>query len=100
MLPQRIPSLPELPPIADTVPGYEITQSRGIVAPAATPQPVLRRIGEEVVRAMALADVNERVLKIGAVPAGDSPQAFKTFMARERQHLGDVIAESGIVLAD
>ena len=97
---ERNPSLPELPPIADTVPGYEITQSWGIVAPAATPQPVLRRIGEEVVRAMALADVKERVLKMGAVPAGDSPQAFEAFMARERQRLGDVIAKSGIVLAD
>ena len=97
---ERNPALPELPPIADTVPGYEITQSWGIVAPAATPQPVLRRIGEEVVRAMALADVKERVLKMGAVPAGDSPQAFEAFMARERQRLGDVIAKSGIVLAD
>ena len=61
---------------------------------------MLRRIGEEVVRAMALADVKERVLKMGAVPAGDSPQAFEAFMARERQRLGDVIAKSGIVLAD
>ena len=97
---ERNPSLPELPPIANTVPGYEITQSWGIVAPAATPLPVLRRANEEIVRAMALADVRERVLKMGAVPAGDSPQAFESFMARERQRLGEVIAKSGIVLSD
>jgi tripartite-type tricarboxylate transporter receptor subunit TctC len=97
---ERNPSLPELPPIADTVPGYEITQSWGIVAPAATPQPVLRRANEEIVRAMAPADVRERVLKMGAVPAGDSAQAFEAFMARERRRLAEVIAKSGIVLAD
>ena len=97
---ERNPSLPELPPIADTVPGYEITQSWGIVAPAATPQPVLRRANEEIVKAMALADVRERVLNMGAVPAGDSPQAFEAFMARERQRLAEVITKSGIVLAD
>jgi tripartite-type tricarboxylate transporter receptor subunit TctC len=97
---ERNPSLPMLPPIADTVPGYEITQSWGIVAPARTPQPVLQRVGEEVVKAMNVAEVKERVLKMGAVPAGDSAQAFQTFMARERQRLAEVIAKSGIVLAD
>jgi tripartite-type tricarboxylate transporter receptor subunit TctC len=97
---ERNPGLPELPPIADTVPGYEITQSWGIVAPTATPQPVLRRANEEIVKAMALADVRERVLKMGAVPAGDSPQAFQSFMARERQRLAEVIAKSGIVLSE
>jgi tripartite-type tricarboxylate transporter receptor subunit TctC len=97
---ERNPSLPDLPPIADTVPGYEITQSWGVVAPAATPQQVLRRANEEIVRAMALADVRERVLKMGAVPAGDSPQAFEAFMARERQRLAEVITRSGIVLSE
>src|SRR5687767_4288886 len=97
---ERNPSLPDLPPIADTVPGYEITQSWGIVAPAGTPQPVLRRVNEEVVKAMNTADVKERVLKMGAVPAGDSPQAFEAFMARERQRLADVITRSGIVLSE
>ena len=97
---ERNPSLPDLPPIADTVPGYEITQSWGIVAPAATPPPALRRAHEEIVRAMALADVRERVLKMGAVPAGDSPQAFEAFMSAERRRLAEVIAKSGIVLTD
>jgi tripartite-type tricarboxylate transporter receptor subunit TctC len=97
---ERNPSLPDLPPIADTVPGYEITQSWGIVAPVATSQAVLRRASEEVVKVMGAADVRERVLKMGAVPAGGSPQELESFMVRERQRLGEVIAKSGIVLAD
>ena len=97
---ERNPSLPDLPPIADTVPGYEISQSWGIVAPAATPQPVVRRLNDEVTRAMNVADVKERVLKMGAVPAAGSPQEFDAFMARERSRLAEVIAKSGIVLAE
>jgi tripartite-type tricarboxylate transporter receptor subunit TctC len=97
---ERNPGLPELPTIAEVVPGYEITQSWGLVAPAATPQAVVRRLSDEAVRAMSAADVRERVLKMGAAPAGDSPQAFEAFMARERERLGEVIAKSGIVLAD
>ena len=96
----RNPALPELPTIADAVPGYEISQSWGIVAPAGTPAPVVKRLNDEIVRAMNQPDIRERVLKTGAVPAGDSAATFEAFMARERQRLGDVITKSGIVLAD
>jgi tripartite-type tricarboxylate transporter receptor subunit TctC len=97
---ERNPSLPELPTIADTVPGYEITQSWGIVAPAGTPGDVVGRLSDEIVKAMNQPDVKERVLKTGAVPAGDRPAAFAEFMARERQRLGDVITRSRIELKE
>jgi tripartite-type tricarboxylate transporter receptor subunit TctC len=96
----RNPALPELPTIADAVPGYEISQSWGIVAPSGTPQPIVRRLNNEIIKAMQLPDVKDRVLKTGAVPAGDEAAAFEAFMARERQRLGDVVTKSGIVLAD
>lgn len=97
---ERNPMLPQLPTIAETVPGYEITQSWGVVAPAGTPTPVIQRLSSEISKAMKHPEVRERVLKTGAVPAGDSPAAFDAFMKRERQRLADVIAKSGIVLAD
>jgi len=97
---ERNPSLPDLPTIAEAVPGYEISQSWGVVAPAGTPAPALRRLTDEIVKAMSLPDLKERVLKTGATPAGDGPAAFEAFMARERQRLNDVITKSGIVLAD
>lgn len=97
---ERNPSLPELPTIAETVRGYEITQSWGVVAPAGTPPPVVHRLSAEIARTMNQPEVKERVLKTGAVPASDTPAAFELFMARERQRLADVITRSGIVLAD
>ena len=97
---ERNPRLPELPTIADTVPGYEISQSWGLVVPAGTPPAIIQRLGDETVKAMRLPDVKERVLATGAVPAGDTPAEFQAFMARERQRLGDVISRTGIVLAD
>ncbi len=97
---ERNPSLPDLPTIAEAVPGYEITQSWGIVAPAGTPPQIVKRLNDEIIKAMGLPDVKERVLKTGAVPAGDTAAAFEAFMARERQRLADVIAKTGIVLTD
>ena len=97
---ERNPALPELPTIADAVPGYEITQSWGIVAPAGTPPQIVTRLNEEIVKAMHLPEVKDRVLKTGAVPAGDRAAEFEAFIAKERQRLGEIISRSGIVLAD
>lgn len=97
---ERNPGLPELPTVADAIPGYEISQSWGIAVPAGTPPGIIRWLNEEIVKAMNLPDVKERVLKTGAVPVGDSPEAFEAFMAKERQRLGDVITKTGIVLND
>jgi tripartite-type tricarboxylate transporter receptor subunit TctC len=96
----RNPSLPELPTIAETVPGYEITQTWGIVAPAGTPGDVLRKLAGDISKVMNQPAVKEQVLSTGAVPAGDGAAEFEPFMAKERQRLGDVIARSGIQLTD
>jgi len=95
---ERNPSLPDLPTIADTVPGYEITQTWGIVVPAGTPPDVAKRLTDEIGKVMAMPDVRERVLATGALPVGDRGDAFAAYMAKERKSLGEVIAKSGIVL--
>jgi len=97
---ERNPSLPQLPTIAETVPGYEITQSWGVVAPTGTPAAIVQRLSVEIAKAMNRPEVKERVLKTGALPAGDTPAAFAAFMGRERARLAEVISKSGIVLAD
>jgi tripartite-type tricarboxylate transporter receptor subunit TctC len=96
----RNPALPELPTIAETVPGYEISQSWGVVAPAGTPAMIVKRLNDAIVQAMQQSEVKAQVLKTGAVPAGDSAAAFEAFMVTERARLGEVIAKSGIVLED
>lgn len=96
----RNPSLPELPTIAEAVPGYEITQTWGIVAPAGTPGDVVKQLAGDIAKVMNQPNVKERVLGTGAVPAGDTPAELETFMAKERQRLGEVIARSGIVLSE
>jgi tripartite-type tricarboxylate transporter receptor subunit TctC len=97
---ERNPILPDLPTIAEAVPGYEISQSWGIVAPAGTPPQIIERLNAEIVKTMQVPEVKDRVQKMGAAPAGDPAVAFAAFMARERQRLGDVIIKTRIVLTD
>jgi tripartite-type tricarboxylate transporter receptor subunit TctC len=96
----RNPSLPDLPTIAETVPGYEITQTWGIVAPAGTPPEIVNRLSDEIAKALARADIKDRVLASGATPAGDRPSDFAAYMAKERQRLGEVIAKRGITMTE
>ena len=97
---QRNPSLPDLATIAETLPGYDITQTWGIVVPTGTPPEVVNKLSAEIVKVMNQPDVREKVLATGATPVGDSPAQFEAFMTKERQRLGDVIAKRGIVLTD
>ncbi|MEO6565883.1 MAG: tripartite tricarboxylate transporter substrate binding protein [Casimicrobiaceae bacterium] len=97
---ERNPGLPTLPTIAETLPGYEISQTWGIAVPAGTPPAIIKRLSDEIIKVMNLPDVRERVLATGAVPVGDTPEAFAAFMNRERQQLGEVIAKRGIELKE
>ena len=97
---QRNPSLPDLATIAETLPGYDITQTWGIVVPTGTPPEIVNKLSAEIVKVMNQPDVREKVLATGATPVGDSPAQFEAFMTKERQRLGDVIAKRGIALTD
>lgn len=97
---QKNPGLPELPTIAETIPGYDISQSWGITVPPGTPPAIVKQLHAEIVKALALPDTRERILRTGATPVGDNPDEFEAFMAAERKRLGEVINKTGIVLAD
>ncbi|MBK9608822.1 MAG: tripartite tricarboxylate transporter substrate binding protein [Betaproteobacteria bacterium] len=97
---QRNPGLPDLPTLAETIPGYDISQSWGITVPAGTPPAIVKTLSAEFVKALNLPDTRERILRTGAVPGGGTPEEFDAFIAAERTRLGEVIAKTGIVLAD
>ena len=86
--------------MSDSVPGYDISESWGITVPAGTPAAVIKTLHTEIVKALNLADVRERIVATGAVPVTESPEQFSAFMATERKRLGEVISKTGIVLAD
>jgi tripartite-type tricarboxylate transporter receptor subunit TctC len=95
---KRNPALPALPAVAETLPGYEITQWWGISAPVKTPPAILSRLHREAVKVIDTADVRERIHREGAIPVGGTPREFDAFIAAERSRLGDVIRKAGIAL--
>jgi tripartite-type tricarboxylate transporter receptor subunit TctC len=94
------PALPDLAPIAASVPGYDITQSWGMAAPAGTPEPTLRQLHSEITKALSQPDVQQKIKGMGASPVGNSMADFGRFMADERKRLAEVISRRNIPLMD
>jgi len=95
---KRDPLLPELPVVADTIPGYEIVQWWGLALPAGAPQPIARRVHEELLAALDAPDARAAMTKNGATPHPESPAAFAAFMKKERERIAGLGRRAGIRL--
>ena len=88
---------PDLPTIAEAgFPGFEVIGWFGWIAPAATPRPIVNRLNAELVRALKLPDVRERLLSQGSEPVGDSPEQFAAFVKSEHAKWAKVIKAANI----
>ena len=94
----RDPLLPELPTVAETVPGYEIVQWWGVALPAGTPAATGRRVHTEVVNALNHPDTREALRKSGATPQPESPAAFVEFIKTERERFARLGKASRITI--
>lgn len=97
MTPARLPSLPDVPTLAETVcPGFDVNDWAGLFAPAGTPAPVLARLHAAMAQALADQALRERLAAIGAVPVGSSPADFARLVREGTESWGRVVREAGI----
>lgn len=95
---KRDPLLPELPALADTVAGYEITQWWGVAVPAKTSAPIVNTLHTELVRALQMAEVRDLLSKQGATAQPESRAQFVAFMKAERARIAHLGKQSNIKL--
>ena len=91
----RTPTLPEVPPMADTLKGFAIDTWWGLVAPAATPKDVVARLNQAFVAALNAPETKTRFAALLAEPVPTSPETFGAFMAAERAKYEPVVKASG-----
>lgn len=93
--PRRVPSLPEVPAVAEALPGFEVVGWYGVIGPAGMPAPLVAKLHAEFVRILNLPEIRERIVADGSEPVGSSPEAFRQFMLADLAKWSKVVKESG-----
>lgn len=94
--PKRIALLPDLPTASETLPGFEVDNWYGLVAPAGTPRGAVTQLHKEIARALTIPAVHEKLVTQGIEPVGSAPEAFDAFMKAEIRKWSQVIQHAQI----
>src|SRR6266478_1036834 len=94
---RRSETLPDLPTVAESgLPGYEAVGWFGLLAPAATPKASVAKLSADANRVLAMRDVREKMLGLGAEPAGNTPEEFASFVRGDQAKWSRLMKEAGI----
>jgi len=92
---KRNPLTPDLPTVAETVPGYEATIWLGVMAPKGTPKEVITFLNTAINKVINLPDVKEVWLKQGAIPLVKTPEEFDAYLRKDIEKWANVVKVSG-----
>src|SRR5436190_10308926 len=93
---QRAPFLPDVPSMAETVPGYDTEVWWGLLGPAGMPRDLVEKLSHDFVAALNTEAIKERLTKLGASPIGSSPQQFDAKIRADYRKWGPIIDAAGI----
>ncbi|MCC6535830.1 MAG: tripartite tricarboxylate transporter substrate binding protein [Burkholderiales bacterium] len=93
---QRMAQLPDVPTVAETIPGFELMSWLGIVAPKGVPAAVSDRIQRAVRQALTASEAQQRLTVMGYMVNASTPEEFSAFMKTESERLGKVIRDFGV----
>lgn len=92
---KRVAAMPDVPTMAETLPGYDMDAFRGVVGPAGIPPAIVKQIASDIAHIVKNTDVRERLMADGADPVGSTPEQFAAFLKSEMQKWGKVVKASG-----
>jgi tripartite-type tricarboxylate transporter receptor subunit TctC len=95
-LPQRTPLLPDIPAIAESMPGFKHVTFSGLLAPRGVPKPVLDRIRAHVDKIVSSPEVREQFGLQGAEPATGTPEEFRRAIQEELTEMGKLVKAIGL----
>jgi tripartite-type tricarboxylate transporter receptor subunit TctC len=95
-LPRRTALLPDMPAIAETVPGYDYSGWAGIIAPRGTPPAVLDKVRAALSRTLALPAVREALVAQGAEVMTSSAEEFRAFLQKDIGNTAKVVQAAGL----
>lgn len=96
---QRIPGLPDTPTLAESgYPGFNVVEWNGVFAPKGTPPEIVQQIGKAVQAAVNDPKIKDKLLQLGLVPEGGTPDEFKTFVQNEMNRVSALVKTRNITV--
>ena len=95
---QRSPQLPDVPTVAETLPGFENIGWFGLMAPAATPKAIVDKVYRDTAKILDSTEMRARFYVLGMVPVGNTPAQFADAIRKESAHWAKVVRERKIVV--
>ena len=95
---ERLSVMPDVPAVAEAVPGFEVVGWYGVIGPAGMPGAIVAKLHDELLRVLAQPDVRERILHDGSEPVGSSAAEFRSFMSADLEKWAKLAKESGAKL--
>jgi tripartite-type tricarboxylate transporter receptor subunit TctC len=93
---RRSPAVPELPTIAESgLPGFEVSNWLGVLAPAGTPRDIIAKLHQEIVKGLQQPDTREKLVSQGFETMGGAPEQFAAYMKSETAKWAKVVKASG-----
>ena len=93
---RRSPLLPEIPAVAETLPGFEVVLWNGLVAPAGTAAAAIARLSAEANAALRGEALRAKLAEQGSVPMPQTPEEFAAFLRAEMMRWAEVIRRAGV----
>lgn len=95
---KRAQAMPDVPTIAETLPGYEMFGWIGLMAPAGTPNAITERISAETRKIMSDPEIRKRFLAAGMEPEGNTPAEFAVFLRKQNERYGSIVRQAHVRL--
>jgi tripartite-type tricarboxylate transporter receptor subunit TctC len=95
---ERYPLLPDVPTMAETVPGIQVESWLGLAGPADLPRPIIERLNGEIRRALALPEIQKWAEDSGVVPAPSTPEQFRQRVEDDVRQWTEIVARNNIVV--
>jgi tripartite-type tricarboxylate transporter receptor subunit TctC len=96
--PKRVPALPDVPAMAEALPGFAIVGWYGVFGPAKMPKPIVTKLHDEIVKILQRPDVKEMIASDGAETVGNTPEEFRKFLDADVAKWAKLVKESGAKL--
>ena len=93
---KRVPQLPDVPTVAETLPNYKYESWFCVLAPAGTPQAILTKVSEDIAKVLEMPDVREKLLAQGSIPSPTTPAEFDAINKSDTERYGKILKDAGI----